>query len=111
MLLPLLLLLRVLLLLLLLLCFAFQICDVVRVTSSVLPCPVPASSPRRHQAPLCCSAFSAVGEFRQLVAWAQEDAARCDQVKKMLKLTRGWEEARDHAMKVGQAPGRSLANY
>lgn len=42
-----------------------------------------------------------VGEFRQLVLWAQEDAKRCDSVKRMLKLAKGWEEARDHVLKVG----------
>jgi hypothetical protein len=43
-----------------------------------------------------------VGEFRQLVLWAQEDAKRCDSVKRMLKLAKGWEEARDHVLKVRQ---------
>lgn len=42
----------------------------------------------------------AVGEFKELVEWAELDAARCEAVKKMLKLSRSWEEAREHAMKV-----------
>ncbi|PRW58095.1 CSE family protein [Chlorella sorokiniana] len=44
------------------------------------------------------AAVNTVGEFRQLAVWAQEDPSRLDQVKKMLKLTKGWEEARDHAL-------------
>jgi hypothetical protein len=36
------------------------------------------------------------------VLWAQEDVKRCDSVKRILKLAKGWEEARDHVLKVGQ---------
>ncbi len=42
----------------------------------------------------------AVGEFRDLVVWAEADPRRCDSVRKMLKLTKGWEEAREHALRV-----------
>jgi hypothetical protein len=42
----------------------------------------------------------AVGEFKELVLWAEEEGRRCEGVKRMLKLTRGWEEARDHTLKV-----------
>lgn len=41
-----------------------------------------------------------VGEFRQLVTWVEKSAKRLDGMKKILKLTRGWEEARDHANMV-----------
>ena len=51
-----------------------------------------------HLAPLQRAA--AVGEFRQLVLWALEDDPRCERVKRMLKLAKGWEEARDHVLKV-----------
>jgi hypothetical protein len=41
-----------------------------------------------------------VGKFKALVAWAEEDTNRCEAVKRMLKLSRSWEEAREHALKV-----------
>ena len=53
-------------------------------------------------------AFRAVGEFKQLATWAEQEGKRCDSVKKMLKLTKGWEEARDHALKVGPLMMRQL---
>lgn len=43
---------------------------------------------------------TAVSEFRMLIKWAEEDDDRCSSVKKILKLTKGWEEARDHVLKV-----------
>lgn len=46
------------------------------------------------------SPVPAVGDFKALVAWAEEDTNRCEAVKRMLKLSRSWEEAREHAMKV-----------
>lgn len=39
----------------------------------------------------------AVGQFRELVEVAERDAQLCETLKKVLKLTRGWEVARDHA--------------
>ncbi|KAL4437149.1 hypothetical protein ABPG75_004288 [Micractinium tetrahymenae] len=46
------------------------------------------------------AAVTTVGEFRQLVEWAVQEPTRCEQVRKMLKLQKGWEEARDHALKA-----------
>lgn len=46
-----------------------------------------------------------MGEFRDLVSWAEQDAPRCDAMKKMLKLTKGWEEAKEHALKVATTAG------
>jgi hypothetical protein len=42
-------------------------------------------------------AVETVGEFKSLVEWASQDNARLMTMKKVLKLTKGWEEARDHA--------------
>lgn len=39
-----------------------------------------------------------VGQFKELVEVAEHDPALCETLKKVLKLTRGWEVARDHAM-------------
>jgi len=38
-----------------------------------------------------------VGEFRMLVDAAERDRALCDTLKRVLKLSKGWEAARDHA--------------
>ena len=46
-----------------------------------------------------------MGEFKQLATWAEGDPTRLEAVKKMLKLTKGWEEARDHAAKVRGSGG------
>ena len=44
----------------------------------------------------------AVGQFRALTEWAEQDKAVCETLKRVLKLTRGWDVARDHArMAVG----------
>ena len=40
-------------------------------------------------------------EFSDILSGIFFSSCRCDSVKKMLKLTKGWEEARDHALKVG----------
>ena len=45
----------------------------------------------------------AVGQFRELVQWAEEDRSRCESVKKVLKLTKGWDVARDHALTAVRA--------
>jgi hypothetical protein len=39
-----------------------------------------------------------VGQFQRLARWAEEDKARCESLRKVLRLTRGWETARDHAL-------------
>ena len=39
----------------------------------------------------------AVGQFRDIVEVAEKDPQLCETLKKVLKLTRGWEIARDHA--------------
>ena len=39
----------------------------------------------------------AVGQFKELVDIAEQDPRLCETLKKVLKLTRGWEIARDHA--------------
>lgn len=44
--------------------------------------------------------ISRVREFKALLEWAEEESTRCDITKKVLKLTKGWEEARDHVFKV-----------
>lgn len=41
--------------------------------------------------------FIAVGQFRDIVEVAEKDPQLCETLKKVLKLTRGWEIARDHA--------------
>lgn len=33
--------------------------------------------------------------------WAEEDKSRCSTVRRLLKLTKGWDEAKEHATKVG----------
>jgi hypothetical protein len=35
-----------------------------------------------------------------MVNHAEDDRQLCEQLKKVLKLTKGWEEARDHARKA-----------
>ena len=35
--------------------------------------------------------------------WAEAEPKRLDSVRKMLKLTKGWEEAREHALKVSSS--------
>ena len=40
--------------------------------------------------------MSAVGQFRDVVEVAEKDPQLCETLKKVLKLTRGWEIARDH---------------
>lgn len=39
----------------------------------------------------------AVGQFKRLADWAEKDRNVCEALKKVLKLTKGWELARDHA--------------
>ncbi|KAK9825131.1 hypothetical protein WJX81_002021 [Elliptochloris bilobata] len=39
-----------------------------------------------------------VGQFREVVEAAEKDKPLCETLKKVLKLTKGWELARDHAM-------------
>ena len=38
-----------------------------------------------------------VGQFKDIVEVAEKDPQLCETLKKVLKLTRGWEIARDHA--------------
>lgn len=40
-----------------------------------------------------------VGEYRDLILWAEEDAGRKSKLKKALNFTRGWDEAREHALR------------
>lgn len=42
----------------------------------------------------------AVGEFRELVELAEKDRPLCENLKKVLRLTKGWDMARDHAMQA-----------
>ncbi len=39
-----------------------------------------------------------MGQFKRLALWAERDRGMCEQLKKVLKLTKGWELARDHAL-------------
>ena len=39
--------------------------------------------------------------------WAEAEPKRLDSVRKMLKLTKGWEEAREHALKVSSSSSSS----
>ncbi|KAK9806750.1 hypothetical protein WJX72_001396 [[Myrmecia] bisecta] len=39
-----------------------------------------------------------VGQFKELVIMAEQDRPLCEALKRVLKLTRGWELARDHAL-------------
>ncbi|CAL8462805.1 g2338 [Coccomyxa elongata] len=41
-----------------------------------------------------------VGEFRELCMWADKDRALCETLKKVLKLTKGWDAAKEHAMQA-----------
>jgi hypothetical protein len=43
-----------------------------------------------------------VGDFRQLILWAEERPARVAALKRALKLNRTWDEVRDHALKAVQ---------
>ncbi|KAK9817517.1 hypothetical protein WJX74_004575 [Apatococcus lobatus] len=43
---------------------------------------------------------SKVGEFRELVELAEKDRPLCENLKKVLRLTKGWDMARDHAMQA-----------
>lgn len=52
-----------------------------------------------------------VAEFRELSQWAGADGGRLDRVKRLLKLTRGWEEARDHAMRVSSSCVQQLRGW
>ena len=40
------------------------------------------------------------GEFRELVELAEKDRPLCENLKKVLRLTKGWDMARDHAMQA-----------
>ena len=40
----------------------------------------------------------AVGQFKDLIELADRDRVLCDTLKKVLKLTKGWDAAREHAM-------------
>ncbi|WPT15506.1 hypothetical protein PSENEW3_00003446 [Picochlorum sp. SENEW3] len=40
-----------------------------------------------------------VGEYRDLILWAEEDAVRRSKLKKALNFTRGWDEAKEHALR------------
>jgi hypothetical protein len=39
----------------------------------------------------------AVGQFKEVVEVAERDRPLCETLKKVLKLAKGWELARDHA--------------
>jgi hypothetical protein len=45
-------------------------------------------------------AINKVGEFRMLLSWSDENPKQCLALKKALNLTRGWDEARAHALSV-----------
>ena len=44
------------------------------------------------------NSVTTVAEFRELVQWAIGNKERLKALKKLLKLTRGWDEAVEHAM-------------
>lgn len=48
----------------------------------------------------CVLSSLPVRELQALMVWAEESLERCDATKKILKLTKGWEEAREHVFKV-----------
>lgn len=39
-----------------------------------------------------------MGQFKDLIELADRDRVLCDTLKKVLKLTKGWDAAREHAM-------------
>lgn len=45
-------------------------------------------------------AFSAVGDFRNLVHWCEEFPERTKAVQRVLKFVRGWDAAANHAKKA-----------
>ena len=47
--------------------------------------------------PLELRSVTTVGKFRMLIAWAEADLMRSTTLKRVLKLAKGWDEARDHA--------------
>ncbi|KAL6785978.1 hypothetical protein ACKKBG_A00900 [Auxenochlorella protothecoides x Auxenochlorella symbiontica] len=47
-----------------------------------------------------------VRELQALMVWAEESLERCDATKKILKLTKGWEEAREHVFKAVESDTR-----
>lgn len=49
---------------------------------------------------MIASTVAAVGEFRELCMWADKDRALCETLKKVLKLTKGWDAAKEHAMQA-----------
>lgn len=57
-----------------------------------------ATSPcNRHLICIDMLFIAAVGQFKDIVEVAEKDPQLCETLKKVLKLTRGWEIARDHA--------------
>ena len=52
------------------------------------------------RAELIAASLAAVGEFRELCMWADKDRALCETLKKVLKLTKGWDAAKEHAMQA-----------
>lgn len=51
-------------------------------------------------------ACPAVGDFQKLVHWSEKDALRTKTIQRVLKLTRGWEAAADHAKSAVPADTR-----
>lgn len=54
----------------------------------------------------CALDVTAVGQFKRLAQWAEQDRNVCEQLKKVLKLTKGWELARDHAAQAVENDNR-----
>ena len=53
-----------------------------------------ATMPALDRMSVCCL----VGQFKDLIEMAERDRVLCDTLKKVLKLTKGWDAAREHAM-------------
>ena len=68
--------------------------------------PVPSIKLAQQGYPSVFCACLAVGDFQKLVHWSEKDAQRTKTIQRVLKLTRGWEAAADHAKSAMPADTR-----
>ena len=52
-----------------------------------------------------------MGQFRDLIREADRDRMLCDTLKKVLKLTKGWDAAREHALSAVNTDNRMRIWY
>ena len=60
---------------------------------------------------LMSGCLCAVGQFRDLIREADRDRMLCDTLKKVLKLTKGWDAAREHALSAVNTDNRMRIWY